>query len=90
MNPGNAGGNVTFKDGDTVIGTAKVDANGNASLNWTPTVAGQRTVTAEFSGNGNVAASNESISVQVVPAANGGGTGSSTGSLGSLGNIFGS
>ncbi|NMM83894.1 hypothetical protein B2J88_05895 [Rhodococcus sp. SRB_17] len=93
ITPANAGGTVTFKDGDTVIGTAKVEANGKASLNWTPTVAGQRTVKAEFSGNGNVAASTESISVQVAPAANGGGTGSagsSTGSLGSLGNIFGS
>ncbi|OYD68708.1 Ig-like domain-containing protein [Rhodococcus sp. OK302] len=93
INPANAGGTVTFKDGDTVIGTAKVEANGKASRNWTPTVAGQRTVKAEFSGNGNVAASTESISVQVAPAANGGGTGSagsSTGSLGSLGNIFGS
>ncbi|MCJ0902358.1 Ig-like domain-containing protein [Rhodococcus sp. ARC_M6] len=93
ITPGTAGGDVTFKDGDTVIGTAKVDANGKATLNWTPTVAGQRTVKAEFSGSGNIAASDESISVQVAPAANGGGTGSagsSTGSLGSLGNIFGS
>ncbi|WFR74411.1 Ig-like domain-containing protein [Prescottella defluvii] len=32
---GSAGGTVTFKDGNTVIGTATVDGSGRASITWT-------------------------------------------------------
>ncbi|MGW0172840.1 Ig-like domain-containing protein [Rhodococcus sp. NPDC003322] len=88
VTPGNAGGTVTFKDGDTVIGTAQVDANGAASLSWTPATAGQRVIKAEYSGAGNVNASADSESVQVA-AGNGGGDGGDGGS-GSLGSLFGS
>ncbi|WP_345341199.1 Ig-like domain-containing protein, partial [Rhodococcus olei] len=88
VNPGNAGGTVTFKDGDSVIGTAQVDANGAASLPWTPATAGQRVIRAEYSGGGNVNASADSESVQV--AAAGGGDGGTGGGTGSLGSLFGS
>ncbi|WP_137875670.1 Ig-like domain-containing protein [Rhodococcus sp. Q] len=80
VSPGNAGGSVTFKDGDTVIGTAQVDANGNAGLAWTPATAGQRVIKAEYSGAGNVNASADSESVQVM-AAPGGGDGGNGSSL---------
>ena len=80
VSPGNAGGSVTFKDGDTVIGTAQVDANGNAGLAWTPATAGQRVIKAEYSGAGNVNASADSESVQVA-AAPGGGDGGNGSSL---------
>ncbi len=91
VNPGNAGGTVTFKDGDTVVGTGTVDANGDATTAWTPATAGQRVITAEFSGAGTVNASSDSESVQVA-AADGGNPGGGTGSadFGSLANIFGS
>lgn len=87
VSPGNAGGTVTFKDGDTVIGTATLDGSGVASLSWTPTVEGQRVIRAEYSGAGSVNASTDSLSVSVAPAANGGGDGDTggSGSLGSLG-----
>ncbi|MCA1008897.1 Ig-like domain-containing protein [Rhodococcus hoagii] len=87
-----AGGTVTFKDGNTVIGTATVDGNGRASISWTPAVEGQRTVRAEYSGAGTVNASSDAMSV-VIAAPNGGGDGGTdggTGSLASLGGGFGS
>ncbi len=80
VNPGNAGGTVTFKDGDTVIGVAAVDANGAASVAWTPATAGQRVIRAEYSGAGTVNSSSDDVSVQVAAAAGGG----------SLESIFGS
>ncbi|MFC9519122.1 Ig-like domain-containing protein [Nocardiaceae bacterium NPDC056970] len=87
-----AGGTVTFKDGNIVIGTATVDGNGRASISWTPAVEGQRTVRAEYSGAGTVNASSDAMSV-VIAAPNGGGDGGTdggTGSLASLGGGFGS
>lgn len=72
VTPGNAGGTVTFKDGDTVIGTAPIDANGGASLAWTPATEGQRVIRAEYSGGGNVNASSDQESVQVAAAGSGG------------------
>ena len=91
ISPANAGGTVTFKDGETVIGTATVDSSGKASISWTPATQGQRIVAAEYSGAGTVTASADQISVQIAAPVDGGepGTGG-TGSLGSLGNIFGS
>lgn len=76
--PAGAGGTVTFKDGDVVIGTSPVGADGTATTEWTPTVEGQRTLTAEYSGNGTVTGS--SVRESVVVAAGGG-----TGSLGGFG-----
>lgn len=92
VTPAGAGGTLTFKDGDTVLGTAPVDSAGNASISWTPTVEGQRTIRAEYTGVGLVGASVDEMKVQVAQADAGGGDGGgdSSGSLGSLGNIFGS
>ncbi|WP_027501151.1 Ig-like domain-containing protein [Rhodococcus sp. UNC363MFTsu5.1] len=85
VTPGDAGGTVTFKDGDIVIGTAQVNAGGQASLSWTPANEGQRVITAEYSGAGTVNASADQESVVVT------GTGGGTpGGAGSLGSIFGS
>ncbi|GAB6922648.1 hypothetical protein JCM9803A_30980 [Rhodococcus erythropolis] len=91
ISPANAGGTVTFKDGESVIGTATVDSSGKASLSWKPATQGQRVVAAEYSGAGTVTASSDQVSVQIAAPVDGGepGTGGS-GSLGSLGNIFGS
>ncbi|MFD4182772.1 Ig-like domain-containing protein [Rhodococcus sp. NPDC058514] len=86
VTPGNAGGTVTFKDGDIVIGTSPVNESGQASLTWTPANEGQRVITAEYSGAGTVNASADQESVVVAP---GGGVGT-PGGAGSLGSIFGS
>ncbi|XGU21973.1 hypothetical protein ACETU7_32855 [Rhodococcus sp. 3Y1] len=40
ISPANAGGTVTFKDGETVIGTATVDSSGKASLRGSPQLKG--------------------------------------------------
>ncbi|MFC8932710.1 Ig-like domain-containing protein [Rhodococcus sp. NPDC057135] len=91
VSPANAGGTVTFKDGETVIGTATVDSSGKASLSWKPATQGQRVVAAEYSGAGTVTASSDQVSVQIAAPVDGGEPGNGgTGSLGSLGNIFGS
>ncbi|MFC4605196.1 Ig-like domain-containing protein [Rhodococcus kronopolitis] len=81
VSPAGAGGTVTFKDGDVVIGTSPVGADGTATTEWTPATEGQRTVTAEYSGNGTVTASSVQESVTVAAAAGGNG---------SLGSLFGS
>ena len=90
ISPANAGGTVTFKDGETVIGTATVDSSGKASLSWKPATQGQRIVSAEYSGAGTVTASSDQVSVQIAAPVDGEEPGNGTGSLGSLGNIFGS
>ncbi|MFF0815985.1 Ig-like domain-containing protein [Rhodococcus sp. NPDC003318] len=83
VTPGDAGGTVTFRDGDTVIGTAAVDATGAARLAWTPETEGQRVIRAEYSGAGTVNPSSDQESVQVVAAGTGGGTGSADSIFGS-------
>ena len=90
ISPANAGGTVTFKDGESVIGTATVDSSGKASLSWKPATQGQRVVAAEYSGAGTVTASSDQVSVQIAAPVDGEEPGNGTGSLGSLGNIFGS
>ncbi|QQM23040.1 Ig-like domain repeat protein [Rhodococcus sp. P-2] len=90
ISPANAGGTVTFKDGETVIGTATVDSSGKASISWKPSTQGQRIVAAEYSGAGTVTASSDQVSVQIAAPVDGEEPGNGTGSLGSLGNIFGS
>ena len=90
ISPANAGGTVTFKDGETVIGTATVDSSGKASLSWKPATQGQRIVSAEYSGAGTVTASSDQVSVQIAAPVDGEEPENGTGSLGSLGNIFGS
>ncbi|MFC9787390.1 Ig-like domain repeat protein [Rhodococcus sp. NPDC127528] len=78
--PGNAGGTVEFKDGATVIGTAALGPDGTATQAWTPTAAGDRTITATYNGPGGITSSAQAT-VAVAAAT---GDGSSTGSLGSL------
>ena len=90
ISPANAGGTVTFKDGETVIGTATVDSSGKASISWKPSTQGQRIVAAEYSGAGTVTASSDQVSVQIAAPVDGEEPENGTGSLGSLGNIFGS
>ena len=84
VNPANAGGTVTFKDGSTVVGTGQVGADGSATVAWTPATAGQRTITAEYSGHGTVNASSGQRPVTVTASGGTGGTGG-TGSLGGFG-----
>ncbi|MFI6431906.1 Ig-like domain-containing protein [Rhodococcus oryzae] len=90
VTPANAGGTVTFKDGGTVIGTGTVGADGTATTAWTPATAGQRTITAEYSGKDTVNASSDQESVIVGPGDGTGGTPGTGGGTGSLGSIFGS
>ena len=87
--PADAGGTVTFKDGDLVIGTAAVNSEGVAQIQWTPSAAGQRTVTAEYSGSGLVQGSGDQISV-LVNAAEVPGPDPSDPASGSLGSLTGS
>ncbi|WP_051637540.1 Ig-like domain repeat protein [Rhodococcus sp. UNC363MFTsu5.1] len=49
-NPAVADGSVNFKDGDIALGPRSVEDDGTATIEWTPTTAGQRTITATFSG----------------------------------------
>ncbi|TJZ77868.1 Ig-like domain repeat protein [Rhodococcus oryzae] len=84
VNPANAGGTVTFKEGSTVIGTGQVGPDGSATVTWTPATAGQRTITAEYSGHGTVNASSGQLLVTVAASGGNGGTGE-TGSLGGFG-----
>lgn len=65
---GMAGGSVTFYDGDTLIGTANVDGNGNATVNWTPTSAGDRVIRAVFSGHGVYLSSQATEPAFIAPA----------------------
>ncbi|AQA23354.1 hypothetical protein BTZ20_3593 [Rhodococcus sp. MTM3W5.2] len=93
VSPANAGGTITFKDGGTLIGAVQVGSDGTASTAWTPATAGERTVTAYYSGKGTVDASSDQKTVTVAPAGGNGGTGGGTGTgggAGSLGSIFGS
>ncbi|MCA1005652.1 Ig-like domain-containing protein [Rhodococcus hoagii] len=88
--PASPGGTVAFKDGDTVIGTAIIGADGTAALEWTPAAAGQHVITVEFDGHGVVGASTGQATVTVASAGNGGENGGGLGSLGSLLSGFGS
>ena len=54
------GGQVTFLDGTTVIGTANLSANGSASLSVSNLALGQHSLSASYSGDTNDAASSSS------------------------------
>lgn len=91
VSPADAGGTVTFKDGGLVIGSATVGSDGLAQIKWTPSSAGQRTVTAEFSGNGLVQGSADHLSVLVNSVKDPDpGTDPSESGAGSLGSLTGS
>lgn len=64
---GQAGGTVTFYDGNTLIGTAPVQSDGTATLTWAPTTEGDHTVRAVFSGHEIYLASQGTKSVFIAP-----------------------
>ena len=47
----NPSGLVTLKNGATTLGTATLKADGTATVPWTPTLAGPRTLTATYAGD---------------------------------------
>ncbi|ATI34284.1 hypothetical protein CPI83_21190 [Rhodococcus sp. H-CA8f] len=88
-------GTVQFMDGTTPIGGPVAVVNGKATLSHTFTELGDRRITAVFSGTDGYLGSETQAAVTVkITAESDGGEpgngGSSTGSLGSLENIFGS
>ena len=88
-------GTVQFMDGTTPIGGPVAVVNGKATLSHTFTELGDRRITAVFSGTDGYLGSETQTAVTVkITAESDGGEpgngGSSTGSLGSLENIFGS
>jgi RHS repeat-associated protein len=65
----NPSGSVTFKDGTTILGTGTLTA-GSASLSYTFTIAGAHSITAEYAGDSNNAASTSvAAALTVNPAA---------------------
>ncbi|MEV0948723.1 Ig-like domain-containing protein [Rhodococcus sp. NPDC049939] len=67
VTPGDAGGTVTFKQDDSVFATSSVDASGQATATWEAENEGQFRITAEYSGAGNVNASDDEAFVAVSP-----------------------
>jgi hypothetical protein len=61
-------GTVTFTDGNIVLGTVPVDANGNATLATTALPVGTQTVTATFNPTGIYLTSSASLNEAVYPA----------------------
>lgn len=68
VDAGVTGGSVSFYDDGVLIGTANVNENGQAALNWTPSTEGDRTVRAVFSGHGVYLSSDTNQSVFIAPA----------------------
>jgi hypothetical protein len=62
---GSPGGTVTFKQGSKILGTAKVDSSGHATLTITPP-AGGTPVSAVYSGDTNYLASSSDLQAPVV------------------------
>ncbi|MGQ5692764.1 Ig-like domain-containing protein [Rhodococcus erythropolis] len=88
-------GTVQFMDGTTPIGGPVAVVNGKATLSHTFTELGDRRITAVFSGTDGYLGSETqtAVTVKITAESDGGESGnggSSTGSLGSLENIFGS
>ena len=79
-------GSISFYDGSALIGTAAVDATGNASISTGTLTTGYHTITAKYTGGGNFAPGTSSIVIQIggsivswaTPAAISYGTGLST------------
>src|SRR5206468_1119234 len=59
-------GTVTFRDGDTTIGTATLDATGSASIIISTFTAASHSLTAAYGGGGNFLASTSAAVTQVV------------------------
>jgi streptogramin lyase len=63
-------GTVTFLDGTTVLGTVPVGAGGTAALTTSLSTTGSHTIKAVYNGDGNFAASSQTVTEQVrAPAA---------------------
>ena len=62
-------GTVTFRDGDTTIGTATLDATGSASIIISTFTAASHSLTAAYGGGGNFLASTSAAVTQVVNGA---------------------
>jgi alpha-glucosidase len=61
-------GNVQFHDGDSVLGTAVIDAQGGAVLTTAALTTGSHTLTASYAGDSSFAASTSAAAVeQIVP-----------------------
>lgn len=69
VSPAGAGGEVEFFEDNNPIGRASVDADGKASIDWIPSVAGERTIDANFSGRTGVNPSTKGLAVTVAEAA---------------------
>lgn len=68
--PGTLTGTVSFYDGDTLLGTSALQANGTASLNISTLAAGNHSIVAEYSGDLVYAPSNSlAIPIQVTAPA---------------------
>lgn len=68
VDAGVTGGTVSFYDGATLIGTAAVNGNGQASVNWRPSSEGDRTVRAVYSGHGVYLSSQATTQAFIAPA----------------------
>lgn len=60
-------GTLTIRDGSTVLGAPVLDATGAASLSVSTIAVGQRTITADYAGNGSFAAGTASTSQTIDP-----------------------
>ncbi|SEM08759.1 Ig-like domain repeat protein [Rhodococcus maanshanensis] len=70
VTPAAAGGTVEFKDGNDILGTTKVEADGTAVRMWYPEADGNHTITAIFSGRDGVAGSTTTAQVTVTTVGN--------------------
>lgn len=68
VDPHEAGGTVTFKEGGESIGVAAVGVGGVATLPWIPGTSGARTIDAEFSGRAGVNPSHAAPALSVTVA----------------------
>ncbi|SEK86557.1 Ig-like domain repeat protein [Rhodococcus maanshanensis] len=68
VTPAAAGGTVEFKDGNNIIATEQVEADGTATRIWYAQTDGKHTITATFSGRDGVAGSTTTAQVTVAPA----------------------
>jgi large repetitive protein len=59
-------GNVTFKDGSTVLGTVAINVSGQAVLSYSTLSVGSHALVAGYAGNTNYSASNSSVFTQTV------------------------
>ena len=63
----NATGSVSFTDGNTLLATIAVDANGRASYTTSSLSAGSHTITATYSGGANYGSGSASKSITLAP-----------------------